>query len=218
MKNLFSVFLVAVITFSSSFTLESKSSSSSAIISNFHNKVQSKKFQTGAWKVASVNKVLESGDSIRTGSFSRAEVKYTDGSVSRLGSNSLMKIEVQNEKRSNLKLLVGKLWLKVSKGNGKLTISTPTAVASVLGTELLVMNDEKNVSHVTTLDGLVEVTGNNGDKTLVKPGEWVEISPNKNMEKPTKFDWAALKRNEKFMLDPNFIPTPEEFKEDSNWK
>lgn len=220
MKNLVKGFFICTLAFSisSSFALESKSLSNAAIISSFHNKVQAKTIQTGTWKSAGLNKILESGDSIRTGSFSKAEVTYSDGSVTRLGANSLVRIETHNNKRTNLKLLVGKLWLKVTKGNGKLTIHTPTAVAAVLGTELLVMNDEKNVSHVTTLDGLVEVTDNNGDKTLVKPGEWVEIAPGKPMEKPTKFDWVALKRNEKFMLDPNFIPSPEEFKEDNNWK
>lgn len=204
--------------FSLSLVSDATSKSNAAMISTFNNKVQAKTKSDPTWKMAGLNKILESGDSVRTGSLSRAEIKYSDGTVTRVGSNSLLRIEAHGEKRTNIKLLVGKLWLKVKKGDGRLEIRTPTAIASVLGTELLVTNDEKNISHVTTLDGLVEVTGENGDKTLVKPGEWVEIAPGKNIEKPTKFDWDALKRNEKFMLDPTFMPKPEEFKDENNWK
>jgi len=117
-----------------------------------------------------------------------------------------------------LKLLVGKLWLKVKKAKGLFTIETPTAIASVLGTELLVSNDNNNISHVTTLDGLVEVKSSKGDKVLVKPGQWVEIIPGKKMEEPTPFDWKQLKNNEKFLLDPTFKPSPNDFKEESTWK
>lgn len=208
---------VIISSFSLNFVDKAESKSNAAVISSFHNKVQAKTTSEPVWKMAGANKILESGDSIRTGSVSRAEIRYSDGTVTRIGSNSLLRIDSNGEKRTNIKLLVGKLWLKVKKGEGRLQIKTPTAIASVLGTELLVTNDEKNVSHVTTLDGLVEVTTNEGDKTLVKPGEWVEIMPGKAMEKPTKFDWDALKRNERFMLDPNFVPKENE-KEENNWK
>jgi ferric-dicitrate binding protein FerR (iron transport regulator) len=215
-----STFALATTVIASSFIYAEPASSGSnvALLQNMHNKVQAKTSLKPVWQFVHANTPLGNGDSIRTGSRSRAEIKYSDGTETRLGSNSLMRINVKPaEKRSNLRLLVGKLWLKVSKGKGLLKIETPTAVASVLGTELLVTNDDKNISHVTTLDGLVEVTSNLGDKQLVKPGMWVEIAPGKKMEAPTPFDWTSLKKNERFMLDPTFIPAQDD-KEEENWK
>lgn len=196
------------------------SSSKSAVLVDMHNKVQVKT-SSSVWKLANLNNDLNTGDSIRTGVGSRAEIRYIDGTITRLGPSSVMRIEnkdIKEPKRTGIRLLLGKLWLKVTKGNGLLKIQTPTATASVLGTELFVSNNEKNVSHITTLEGLVEVSDNQGDKTLVKPGEWVEIVPGEKLEKPTKFDWDQLKRNERFMLDPTFKPAINDFNDDSNWK
>lgn len=210
---------ISMIVLASSLSVPAFSESGRAVILSMHNKVQAKTVGNPVWQMAHIEKSLNSGDSIRTGVASRVEVKYSDGTITRLGPNSVMRINSDNQaKRTGIRLLLGKLWLKVTKGNGELKVETPTAVASVLGTELFVSNDEKNISHVTTLEGLVEVTGNQGDKTLVKPGEWVEIEPGKTMEKPTLFDWVALKKNERFMLDPDFKPSPNDFKDDSSWK
>jgi ferric-dicitrate binding protein FerR (iron transport regulator) len=200
-------------------TEPAQSISAAAVISGLHNKVQAKTALKPVWQFVGVQTPLGYGDSVRTGSASRAEITYSDGTQTRLGSNSLIKINAKPaEKRSNIRLLFGKLWLKVTKGKGLLRVETPTAVASVLGTELLVSNSGKNVSEVTTLDGLVEVTDKLGDKTLVKPGMWVQIEPGKKMGEPTPFDWDALKKNERLMLDPSFVPTEENSGEDSNWK
>jgi ferric-dicitrate binding protein FerR (iron transport regulator) len=208
-----------ILVFSLSFNNPAHSDSSKAIILSMHNKVQAKSVVDPVWQMAHIDKNLSGGDSIRTGVASRVEVKYSDGTITRLGPNSVMRINQDSSpKRTGIRLLLGKLWLKVTKGNGLLKIQTPTAVASVLGTELFVSNDEKNVSHVTTLEGLVEVTDNQGDKTLVKPGEWVEIAPGKKMETPTPFDWVSLKKNERFMLDPDFMPSVNDFQEDNSWK
>ncbi len=219
MFNKIGISAITITIIASSFISPAYSGSNRAVIVNMNNKVQAKTKSHPVWSMAHIDKTLDGGDSIRTGSASRAEIRYSDGTVTRLGANSLMRVNTDNQaKRTGIRLLLGKLWLKVTKGNGELKVETPSAVASVLGTELLVTNDEKNISHVTTLDGLVEVTGNKGDKTLVHPGEWVEIVPGKEMEKPTQFDWASLKKNERFMLDPTFIPSPDDFKEDNNWK
>ena len=221
-KNVASVTLaICVITGGILLPKNAQPNSGSAIITNMHNKVQAKTSKRPVWQMASVQESLNNGDSLRTGSGSRAEIQYSDGTITRIGSNSIVRIsrsDSSSEQRTGLRLLIGKLWLKVTKGKGLLKIETPTAVASVLGTELLVSNNDKNVSHVTTLDGLVEVSSNSGDKTLLHPGEWVEIEPGKPIEKPTQFDWDALRKNERFMLDPTFIPPANDFSENESWK
>lgn len=208
LKRLLSLTLITALS-TLSITSEAYSTSGMATITSMHNRVQEKTSSNPSWHKSQIKSILHAGDSIRTGSLSRAEITYSDGTVTRIGPHTVMRVSEHSAQRTNLKLITGKLWLKVSKGNGRLQIQTPTATAAVLGTELLVTNDENDISHVTTLDGLVEVTGSEGDKMLVKPGEWVEIAPGKKIEAPTKFDWDSLKKNERFMLDTSFVPTTE---------
>ena len=40
----------------------------------------------------------------------------------------------------------------------------------------------------------------------------------KKKEKPTKFDWNQLKQNERFLLDMNSVPAPNEEVDSGEWK
>ena len=159
------------------------------------------------WRATRSNVRLWPGMSLRTGRRSRTQIRYDDGSVVRLGSNSLMRIRPSR----SLRLLRGKSWIKKQKNNQRLRIRTPMAQATVLGTELFVAHSEsRNASHVTTLTGLVEVESNKGETVLVKAGQWVEIEPDKALEQPTPFDWNELKKKERPLLDMNFVPSEDE--------
>lgn len=195
------------------FSPEAESAGSSARISSTFGTVQAR--SRGGWRRAFRSQALYPGMTIRTGSRSRTQIRYNDGSVIRLGSRSV--IRVRNSR--NVRLLRGKSWIKKRRNNKRIRVRTPIAVASVLGTELFVSHNDKNISHVTTLTGLVEVEKiESKEKTLVKPGMWVEIEPDKTLEEPTKFDWNTLKKKERFLLDPNFIPPDTgEFEEEEDW-
>lgn len=168
------------------------------------------------WQKAFSNLPVNAGDSIRTGLRSRTEIRYNNGTVTRMGANTMLRVTGPVDMR----LLSGKTWIQKPKNAQQMKIRTPIAVASILGTELFISHNEKNTSHVTTLDGVVEVTGMMGDKQTVNPGEWVEIEPDKPLEKPTKFDWNELKKKERFLLDPTFIPPPDSTDDGSedDWK
>ncbi len=166
------------------------------------------------WRATHSGARLWPGMTLRTGRGSRIQLQYDDGSVVRLGSNSLMRIRPAR----NLRLLKGKTWIKKQKNNQRLRVRTPIAHATVLGTELFVSHSDKNVSHVTTLTGEVQVETEKGEKTLVTAGNWVEIEPDKPLEVPTKFDWNELKKQERLLLDLDFIPTAEDSGEaDEDW-
>ncbi|PKL76535.1 MAG: hypothetical protein CVV27_09790 [Candidatus Melainabacteria bacterium HGW-Melainabacteria-1] len=166
------------------------------------------------WRGAASNHRLYPGMSLRTGPRSRSQFRYDDGTVVRLGSSSVVRIR---ESR-NLRLLRGKTLVQKQKSNQRLRVRTPIAQATVLGTELFVSHSDENISHVTTLTGSVEVQGELGDTQIVNPGEWVEIEPGKAVETPTKFDWDALKKSERFLLDLEFIPKPDELIDSEDWK
>lgn len=166
------------------------------------------------WRGAVAPQRLYAGMTLRTGDRSRSQVRYDDGTVVRLGARTLMRVREARD----LRLLKGKTWIKKQKNNQQLRVRTPIAQATVIGTELFVSHNDANTSHVTTLDGHVEVETDQGEKTMVNPGEWVEIEPDKPLEKPTKFDWNELKKKERFLIDMNFLPSENEVIEsDSDW-
>lgn len=168
------------------------------------------------WRNTINSQRLYPGMTVRTGGRSRLQIRYDDGSVVRLGSRSILRVR----QARNLRLMRGKTWIKKKKDQARpLRVRTPIAQATVIGTELFVSHNDKNVSHITTLTGHVEVETDKGEKTTVHPGMWVEIEPNKPLEEPTKFDWNELKKNERFLLDLNFIPPEDEPEpEDEDWR
>lgn len=166
------------------------------------------------WRQSIAHQRLYPGMALRTGDFSRTEIRYDDGSVVRVGPRTLIGIRDIR----NLNLLRGKTLIQKQPTSMQFRVQTPVAHATVLGTELFVSHNEENISHVTTLDGHVEVEGDLGDKQMVNPGEWVEIEPGKKLEKPTRFDWNKLKQNERFLLDMNFVPTSHDVVDAEEWK
>lgn len=166
------------------------------------------------WRQAVPSQRLYPGMVIRTGDRSRSDVRYDDGSFVRLGARTLISIRDVR----NLSLLRGKTLIQKKPAGQQFQVRTPVAHATVLGTELFISHNEANVSHVTTLDGLVQVEDSSGHMETVHPGEWVEISPDKPMEKPSKFDWNELRRTEKFLLDQDFVPAPNEALDDEEWR
>ncbi|MEZ0370893.1 MAG: FecR domain-containing protein [Candidatus Sericytochromatia bacterium] len=169
---------------------------------------------TAGWRGAAVSQRLFPGMTLRTGDKSRSQIRYDDGSVVRLGSRTLLRISQARD----LRLLRGKTWVQKQPSSQQFRVRTPVAQATVLGTELFVSHNDANVSHVTTLDGHVEVQGELGDTQMVNPGEWVEIEPGKPVVAPTKFDWNELKKNERFLLDMDFVPAPDEDVDSEDWK
>lgn len=196
------------------FTQEAYSAAGAARLIGVTGIVQRKMGAT--WQRAASNLIVSNGDSIRTGLRSRTEIRYTNGTITRMGANTMLRVTGPVDMR----LLSGKTWIQKPKNAQQMRIRTPIAVASILGTELFVSHNDQNISHVTTLDGVVEVTGMLGDTQKVNPGEWVEIEPDKPLVKPTKFDWNELKKKERFLLDPTFVPQPDSESEGSedDWK
>ncbi len=208
-----SLALLSVLMVAGSFAVapESHGAGTSAIITHTLGTVQMR--TRSGWRGTRRNVRLWPGTTLRTGSRSRVQVRYKDGSVVRLGSRSLMRVRPSR----NFRLMRGKSWIRKKKSSKRMRIRTPMAQATVVGTELFVSHNDKDISHVTTLTGLVEVENNKGEKVMVKAGQWVEIEPDKALEQPTPFDWNKLKKKERLLLDLDFVPpadAPEETDED----
>jgi hypothetical protein len=105
------------------------------------------------------------GDTIETQDASRLEVRFSDGSVLRLGPRSKLQLAQAHfggpaRRKLNARLFFGKLWAKVIsvvQGEQKFQVETENAVAGVRGTTFRVdANADKSVL-VRVYDGSVAV-------------------------------------------------------------
>lgn len=103
-----------------------------AIIKSLENQVELK-YGVSEWREARINQLLRPGTIVRTGSMSKVEIMYGDGSFARLGSRS--NLTILDLTARSIELSSGKIWFKVVKKSVGLNIKTPTAVAAITGTE-----------------------------------------------------------------------------------
>ncbi|MFL5385747.1 MAG: FecR domain-containing protein [Longimicrobiaceae bacterium] len=110
---------------------------------------------------AQVGNRLRNRDLVYTSPNTRAALRFTDdGSILRLNPNSQVRINSGDERGvvvRTLELEFGELWARVARHQGTtLRVQTPAGVAAVKGTEFLVRVDERGVTTVLTLEGVVE--------------------------------------------------------------
>lgn len=140
------------------------------------------------WQGAKLNMKLSTKDAIRTFVESRAEMEMENGSVIKLEENSTMEISnlAQDEKskseNTKMKVMSGKMWANVKKmtnSRSSFSFETPTATASIRGTELSLEVD-KDGTRLKVFDGTVYIAptgGGNGasvganQMTFVKKGQ-----------------------------------------------
>ena len=115
---------------------------------------------------------LEAGDRVRTGADSRAEVGLDGESVIELGPHAEFAVTQMDRKESVFSLNLGLLLAKIralAESGRRLEVRTPTAVASVRGTEFGVELGEGGETHVGVFDeGQVAVrpSGGGGEALL----------------------------------------------------
>ncbi|KON28420.1 hypothetical protein AC481_01590 [miscellaneous Crenarchaeota group archaeon SMTZ-80] len=121
---------------------------------------------------------LQDGDKITTGSKSYAAVRFIDdASMLRIRANSTCRIEGKKEKNQvikNVYLEVGAILARVTQQRGKFTITTPTSVASVKGTEWISEHRIEGGTFYFGISGVVEIS-NEAGAALLHAGETVEV-------------------------------------------
>ncbi len=126
------------------------------------------------WHPAAVRSVYMPGDALMTGRRSRAEVSFADGTISRLAPSSILHFP-QQAPESFGRLLLGRIWLKVAKQHAPIALHTPAAIATVVGTELIVAVDGEDNTRVTCLEGQVNIQGLTGPEVALKAGQALDV-------------------------------------------
>lgn len=112
-----------------------------AVIVDLKNKVELK-FGASEWRTASINQLVRPGTTIRTGALSKVELKYPDGTITRIGSRT--NLSVLDKAQRSIKVASGKVWFKVTKKSIGYRVYSPTAVAAITGTEGFVEYADKD--------------------------------------------------------------------------
>jgi len=84
---------------------------------------------------ANISDVLSVGDSLRTARASRAELRFNDGSLARIGERATFRFTPNTR---NFQLNNGTILLLIPPGRGRSTIQTPNAVTGIQGSALFV--------------------------------------------------------------------------------
>lgn len=150
---------------------------------------------------------LKSGDIIKTGSGSNAEITYKDRSKIAIKEKSTVTVGNSGIKDSdNVSLSSGNIFatfLKMGKDNKK-KVYTPTAVASVRGTEFKVSVSKSGETRVELDEGKLDLNNPYGEKKL-EPGDMSETnlgdSPSKASNENTE-SWKES-RNKNFEDNPS---------------
>ena len=132
---------------------------------------------------------VNSGDIIRTKSFSGAQVTFIDGSILKIAEKTRLRVEKfhfdkkKKKRRLVLRNFLGRIRSVVSRlldwNSSTVEVHTPTAVAGVRGTDFITSVESSlfNIAlqtEVIVLEGLVEVRAR-GVERLLKRGEAVTV-------------------------------------------
>ncbi len=154
--------------------------------------VQVRKAGSEEWVTASEGFELYEGDSIKTKTKSSALLKFDDGTITKVGSLTILNINklfIEGKGKSTmLDVEMGKVWHRVKKINVDDTfrVMTPSAIAGVRGTFFASEVDE-TISTFDVFEGEVEVYQKDtpSAKIVLKQNERTKVEANKAPTAPT---------------------------------
>jgi len=182
-KKILSVFCVFAL--AAVFCAGASYAAGSAVIKSCEGNVQVKAIDSEKWVEAKPGMALQNGDSIKTGA-GIADVEYPDKSVLKIKNDTNMTLsEMKDEKSGKLtrkiKILMGDIWASITPGTPtKTEFETPSAVAAVKGTVLVLSVSPDGVAQIMTTSGLVTLTMGQAYSVDLGNGQSVQVALNPN--------------------------------------
>lgn len=168
--------------------------------------------QTKSTRRVATGDSVEAPSSVQTGRRSRAELTFTDKTITRLGQNSLFTF--RNAGR-DVELERGSILLQVPKNAGGATIRTATVTAAITGTTSMCEYSPGKWVKLLTLEGTQKLFIN-GSKVpvLVPAGQMIVMHPDgRVVPKPVTFDLEKLIATSTLAGEEIFDPLPGPAKE-----
>ena len=162
---------------------------------------------SSAARSAAVGETLTIPSSLQTGRKSRAELTFSDKTLTRLGQNSVFSFR---EGGRNVELKQGSVLLQVPKNAGGATIRTATVNASITGTTVMFEYSPGGWIKLITLEGTqkLSIIGTNQTKDL-PAGKMIIMHPNaKVIPDPVNVDVRKLVATSPLVGRDIFTPLP----------
>ncbi len=175
-------------------------------ITFLHGDVKVRKNEKAEWTTPAVGDAISQGSRMTTGKASSAEITFHDKNSIFLKPNTALGI-TKSEKRgpsysvNNFYLTTGRAITRVKKATGsdsRININTPSAIASVRGTEFRVSVDDEAAMRTEVLTGTVNVKAadmtvrlSEGEGTYVKKGT-VPVTARKLLPAPKLVELKPL--------------------------
>jgi hypothetical protein len=141
---------------------------------------------------------------LATGAQSRAELRFPDQTLTRLGSNSLFRMDAKSR---DLNLEKGVMLLQVPKQLGGATVRTAAITAAVTGTTVMMEYDPNGHVKIIVLEGEVDVYLNERRSELrtISAGDMLITKPDaKSLPEPVQVDLQRLRRTSKLINSKEF--------------
>jgi hypothetical protein len=141
--------------------------------------------------LASIGEKVAMPSSVQTGRRSRAELTFSDSTITRLGQNSVFSFR---EGGRNVELKQGSVLLQVPKDAGGATIRTATVTAAITGTTVMFEYSPGKWIKLITLEGTQKLSINGSKKSVLVPaGKMIIMHPNATeIPEPVTIDIAKL--------------------------
>ena len=155
-------------------------------------------------QTAKVGDVIAGRTAVTTGAQSRAELRFQDNTLTRLGSNSVFNME---QGTRNVDLKQGVMLMQVPKQMGGAKIRTAAVTAAVTGTTIMIEYQPDGYVKMIVLEGEMDVFLNDQPSTFrtIKAGDMIIMKPNANsIPEPVQVDLERLKKTSKLTNDEEF--------------
>jgi len=142
-------------------------------------------------RAAAVGDSVSGSTSVQTGRRARAELTFTDNTVTRLGQNSVFSFRSGGR---DMELTQGSILLQVPKTNGGATIRTATVTAAITGTTVMFEFSAGKWIKLITLEGTQKLFINGRkNPVLVPAGQMIIMHPDGQVvPNPVTIDLARL--------------------------
>lgn len=153
---------------------------------------------------AKVGDKISGQTALATGAQSRAELRFPDQTLTRLGSNSLFRLD---SKSRDINLEKGVMLLQVPKQLGGATVRTAAITAAVTGTTVMMEYSPEGFVKIIVLEGEVDVFLNEQRSVIrtISAGDMLITKPDAtSLPAPVQVDLQRLRRTSKLLNAKDF--------------
>jgi hypothetical protein len=161
----------------------------------------------GTQRSATVNDDVREGSAVRTGSDSRAELTFTDLTLTRLGANTIFSF---NAGAREVDLAGGAVLISVPKGGAAVKVNTAAVTAAITGGTALFEYHKGVPAKLLIMEGKGEFCSkiHRDECVTVRGGEMAVMSVDGHILPPTKFNAQTVLKTSKLIV--GFPPLPNE--------